>query len=160
MDNTFEKRKKIIYDLICDDFYVPMKIKEIAMLLQIPRDQREELKEVLDALEAEGRISVSKRGKYTKGQARRLTGMQGDLDLSAGKGKKRMFLSRRKTEAGPFRGMRWSLSSPGIRTERIRTESGRKGRSSAFCLTGRSVSWACMKRAGTMDLSDRTTRGS
>ena len=74
MDNTFEKRKKIIYDLICDDFYVPMKIKEIAMLLQIPRDQREELKEVLDALEAEGRISVSKRGKYTKGQARRLTG--------------------------------------------------------------------------------------
>ena len=66
MDNTFEKRKKIIYDLICDDFYVPMKIKEIAMLLQIPRDQREELKEVLDALEAEGRISVSKRGKYTK----------------------------------------------------------------------------------------------
>ena len=30
MDNTFEKRKKIIYDLICDDFYVPMKIKEIA----------------------------------------------------------------------------------------------------------------------------------
>ncbi len=51
MDNTFEKRKKIIYDLICDDFYVPMKIKEIAMLLQIPRDQREELKEVLDALE-------------------------------------------------------------------------------------------------------------
>ena len=55
MDNTFEKRKKIIYDLICDDFYVPMKIKEIAMLLQIPRDQREELKEVLDALEAEGR---------------------------------------------------------------------------------------------------------
>ena len=51
-----------------------MKIKEIAMLLQIPRDQREELKEVLDALEAEGRISVSKRGKYTKGQAKRLTG--------------------------------------------------------------------------------------
>ena len=74
MDNTFEKRKKIIYDLICDDFYVPMKIKEIAMLLQIPREQREELKEVLNALEAEGRIYVSKRGKYAKGQAKRLTG--------------------------------------------------------------------------------------
>ena len=74
MDHTFEKRKKIIYDLICDDFYVPMKIKEIAMLLQIPREQREELKEVLNALEAEGRIYVSKRGKYAKGQAKRLTG--------------------------------------------------------------------------------------
>ncbi len=74
MDNTFEKRKKVIYDFICDDFYVPMKIKEIAMLLQIPREQREELKEVLDALEAEGKIHVSKRGKYAKGQEKRLTG--------------------------------------------------------------------------------------
>ena len=27
MDQTFEKRKKVIYDFICDDFYVPMKIK-------------------------------------------------------------------------------------------------------------------------------------
>lgn len=74
MDNTFEKRKKIIYDFICDEFYVPMKMKEIAVLLQIPKEQREELREVLDALEAEGRIHISKKGKYAKGQARRLTG--------------------------------------------------------------------------------------
>lgn len=74
MDNTFEKRKKVIYDFICDDFYVPMKIKEIAVLLQIPREQREELKEVLDALEAEGKIHVSKKGKYAKGHGERLTG--------------------------------------------------------------------------------------
>ena len=38
MDQTFEKRKKVIYDFICDDLYVPMKIKEIAVVLQIPRD--------------------------------------------------------------------------------------------------------------------------
>ena len=44
MEHTFEKRKKVIYDLICDDLYVPMKLKEIAMLLQIPREQRNELK--------------------------------------------------------------------------------------------------------------------
>lgn len=36
MDQTFEKRKKVIYDFIRDDHYVPMKIKEIAILLQIP----------------------------------------------------------------------------------------------------------------------------
>ena len=24
MEHTFEKRKKVIYDLICDDLYVPM----------------------------------------------------------------------------------------------------------------------------------------
>lgn len=75
MNQSFEKRKKVIYDFICDDLYVPMKIKEIAIILQIPREQRSELKEVLDALETEGKISVSKKGKYTKGQAKRLTGL-------------------------------------------------------------------------------------
>ena len=69
MDQTFEKRKKVIYDFICDDFYVPMKIKEIAMVLQITKEQRKELQEVLDSLVEEGKISLSKRGKYSKGQA-------------------------------------------------------------------------------------------
>ena len=75
MEHTFEKRKKVIYDLICDDLYVPMKLKEIAMLLQIPREQRNELKEVLEALEADGKIYVSKKGKYVKGQPQYLKGM-------------------------------------------------------------------------------------
>ncbi len=75
MDQSFDKRKKVIYDLICDDFYVPMKLKEIAIILQIPREQRSELKEVLDSLENEGKVFVSKKGKYTKGQAKRLTGV-------------------------------------------------------------------------------------
>lgn len=75
MDQTFEKRKKVIYDFICDDLYVPMKLKEIAIILQVSREQREELKEVLDALEAEGKIFVSKKGKYAKGQAKHLIGM-------------------------------------------------------------------------------------
>ena len=74
MDQTFEKRKKVILDFISDDLYVPMKIKEMAIVLQIPREQRDELKEVLDALVEEGKISLSKRGKYSKGQAVRLKG--------------------------------------------------------------------------------------
>ena len=74
MDQTFEKRKKVIYDFICDDFYVPMKIKEIAMVLQITKEQRKELQEVLDSLVEEGKISLSKRGKYSKGQAKRIMG--------------------------------------------------------------------------------------
>ena len=75
MEHTFEKRKKVIYDLICDDLYVPMKLKEIAMLLQIPREQRHELKEVLESLEADGKIYVSKKGKYVKGQPQYLKGI-------------------------------------------------------------------------------------
>lgn len=66
---AFEKRKKVIFDLISDDLYVPMKMKEIAVILQIPRDQRDELRKILDTLVGEGKISVSKRGKYTKAHA-------------------------------------------------------------------------------------------
>ena len=74
MDQTFEKRKKVIYDFICDDFYVPMKVKEIAAVLQVSREQRRELQEVLDSLVEEGKITLSKRGKYSKGQTKRITG--------------------------------------------------------------------------------------
>ena len=56
MDELFEKRKKIIYEFICDEFYVPMKLKELSMLLQVPKDQKGELKAVMDSLEKEGRV--------------------------------------------------------------------------------------------------------
>lgn len=74
MEQTFEKRKKIIYDFICDDFYVPMKLKELAILLQVPKDQRNELKRVMDALVADGKVSVTQKGKYVKGTAKQLVG--------------------------------------------------------------------------------------
>ena len=74
MDQTFEKRKKLIYEFICDEFYVPMKLKELAILLQVPKDQRNELKKVMDALENEGKIRVSSKGKYVKGEAKHLVG--------------------------------------------------------------------------------------
>ena len=75
MDETFEKRKKIIYEFICDDMYVPMKLKELAILLQVPKEQRSELKAVMDALEAEGKVHVSQKGKYLKGAGRTLRGV-------------------------------------------------------------------------------------
>ena len=74
MDKTFEKRKKVIYDLICDDLYTPMKFKELAMLLQVPKEKRDELRQILETLESEGKIYLSKRGKYCRGEAKRLTG--------------------------------------------------------------------------------------
>lgn len=74
MDKSFEKRKKVVYELICDSLYVPMKFKELAMLLQVPKEQRDELREVLNSLEEDGKIYLSKRGKYCKGEAKHLTG--------------------------------------------------------------------------------------
>ncbi len=75
MDDMFEKRKKVIYEFMCDDLYVPMKLKELAMMLQVPKEQREELKKVLGALETEGKIHQTKKGKYIKGEAEGLTGI-------------------------------------------------------------------------------------
>ncbi len=74
MDKSFEKKKKVVYELICDSLYVPMKFKELAMLLQVSKEQRDELREVLKALEEDGKIYLSKRGKYCKGEAKHLKG--------------------------------------------------------------------------------------
>ena len=71
---SLEERKKIIYDLICDSHYVPMKQKELAILLQVPREQRQELVEVLDALLADGKIQLSKRGRYSKAKTKTVVG--------------------------------------------------------------------------------------
>lgn len=69
-----EKRKKIIYEFICDELYVPMKIKEIAIMLSVPKSQRGELEEVLNALLADGKIEISKKGKYSKSEGTFITG--------------------------------------------------------------------------------------
>ena len=38
MDRQYEKRKKMVYQFICDEFYVPMKMKEMAAILQVKKD--------------------------------------------------------------------------------------------------------------------------
>ena len=69
MEKTIlEERKKTIYQFICDEFYVPMKAKEMAVVLSVPKSQRSELKEVLDALVMDGRIEVTSKGKYIKSE--------------------------------------------------------------------------------------------
>ena len=75
MDSNFEKRKKLIYEFLCDELYVPMKFKELAILLQVPKESRNELKKVLDTLESEGKVHVSSKGKYLKGEAKHLVGV-------------------------------------------------------------------------------------
>lgn len=64
-----KNRKKMIYDLICSRGYVPMRMKEIAMLLQLPKGKRSDLIEVLDSLEKDGKIYKNERGRYMKSKA-------------------------------------------------------------------------------------------
>lgn len=69
-----EQRKRMIYELIRDNLYVPMKIKELAIFLQVPKEKRHELEEVLGALVDEGKIEVTKKGKYVEAKNNFLTG--------------------------------------------------------------------------------------
>ena len=72
----FNNRKNILKVLILNnELYVPMKTKELAILLQVSKEQRHELQEVLDALVAEGTIGVTKKGKYCKPETTAVTGV-------------------------------------------------------------------------------------
>ena len=73
--DQFQERKDMLLALMNEKEYVPMKLKELAILLDVPKENREELREVLEALMAEGKISVSKKGKYAKADVFAQTGI-------------------------------------------------------------------------------------
>ncbi|MGN0298378.1 MAG: ribonuclease R [Lachnospiraceae bacterium] len=76
MDRTFlEENKKHILELFDNPQYKPMKLKELAILLQVPIEERANLQFILDELLAEGKISVSAKGKYGKLNVFCLTGV-------------------------------------------------------------------------------------
>lgn len=70
----FEKRKKLICELVEDDLYVPMKEKELATFMQVSGDDREEFRRVLNALLQEGKLQLTSKGRYMKSDDRFLTG--------------------------------------------------------------------------------------
>lgn len=61
-----DKRKKVIMDLVAAEFYVPMKEKELAIMLQVSKEDRGELNRILNELLAEGKLSLTKKGKFIK----------------------------------------------------------------------------------------------
>ena len=69
MNNT-KKQKQYLMDVFKSDAYVPMKKKELEILLDVPNAKKEEFKEILDELVKEGRVELTKRGKYQLSQGR------------------------------------------------------------------------------------------
>ena len=69
-----EKRKKVICDLVNDSMYVPMKEKELAVFLQVSREDREEFRFLLQELLADGKLQQTAKGKYIKGDNQQLVG--------------------------------------------------------------------------------------
>lgn len=57
-------RKETILEFMKDKEYVPMKLKEMAQVLRIPREEQEELGTILDELETEYKIRKNRKSKY------------------------------------------------------------------------------------------------
>lgn len=74
-EDILAKRKKIILDIVNDKNYIPMKAKELAIILQVSKEERPELDYILQQLLASGQLAISKRGKYKKPENNHFTGV-------------------------------------------------------------------------------------
>ncbi len=61
-------RKQILLEMMKHPGYVPMKIKEIITVLQVPASDRQELEELMGELIKEGKVIRTKRGKFAMPQ--------------------------------------------------------------------------------------------
>ena len=71
---SFEERKNNIEQFVLSEFYVPMKEKELAIMLQVSSGDRPEFKRALEELLSENRLQITKRGRYIKPEQKVLTG--------------------------------------------------------------------------------------
>lgn len=58
-----EAKKKLVYDFISEKEYVPMSVKEMAMVLQVPAAEKKDLRRVIEALAEEGKLHLTQKGK-------------------------------------------------------------------------------------------------
>ena len=59
-----EENRKIILNFMRNEQYVPMKAKDMAFILGVPKQKYAEFREILDELENEFKIQQTKKGKY------------------------------------------------------------------------------------------------
>ncbi len=59
-----EERKKVLLEFISSKEYQPMKVKDMAAILQVPRNEKSDFREVVEALIADGKIETDNAGKY------------------------------------------------------------------------------------------------
>lgn len=78
-----EEKKSIIYDYITSKEYKPIKFKEMVGILQVPRNEKEDLRQVLDSLASDGKLLVDDKGKIKP--------MEGDLTVGTFSGTQKGF---------------------------------------------------------------------
>ena len=78
-------RKEILLNFINDKLYVPMKLKEIAVMLSVPKQETDELRSILDELVFEGKIILTQKNKYLPASANEfVTGIFSSKDKGFG----------------------------------------------------------------------------
>lgn len=70
-----QRRKKVITELMQDPIYRPMRLREIAAFLNVEKEKREELLDVLEELITEGKVERLARGRYAKPRSELIEGI-------------------------------------------------------------------------------------
>lgn len=69
-----ELRKNMICDLMREKDYVPMRERDLAVLLQVKSEDREAFKQALNELLSENRIQINRRGRYAQADEKHVVG--------------------------------------------------------------------------------------
>lgn len=59
-----EEKKNLVYEFMLSKEYKPIKFKEMVNVLQVPKREKEDLREVLESLIADGKIVIDVKGKF------------------------------------------------------------------------------------------------
>ena len=59
-----EEKKNLVYEFMLSKEYKPIKFKEMVNILQVPKREKEDLREVLESLIADGKIIIDVKGKF------------------------------------------------------------------------------------------------
>ena len=59
-----DQKKELVYQYIISKEYRPLKFKEFVSIMQVPRAEKGDLREVLDSLIADGKIVIDQSGRY------------------------------------------------------------------------------------------------
>lgn len=65
MDRTLlEIKKQLVLSMMEDKKYKPLRFKELIVIMQVPKDEKQDLKEVLDSLIHDGKVMLDTKSRY------------------------------------------------------------------------------------------------
>lgn len=98
----FDRRKKMMADVLANPAYRPMRLRELAALLDVPRTKRKELYRVMDALVEDGQAQLHANGTYTRAEVSCVNGVflahpKGFGFVDIGEGEEDIFIPEDRT---------------------------------------------------------------